>query len=307
VTPDKLAAPTADVQLGFWVALALFVIPGAFGGALSVLQLIDISRLIDASKKLGIANKNRLFGAILVGALGGVGGSLASLVVGVWTGKLNFTQSTSNCLFLLALSVVAGFLGFKLLKKVATNFEKSIRDSENRLMENQETERQQLIEDEAVINQGLSLSQEKNVPDSDIEGLLPEMQALLTRRNTDRRVGIVLGNLYDRLGQHERAAATVTQVLDSREAAGMDSDKSNPDKNCSDLRYNRACYRVPLWVKEQDAAKKDDLKKTIISDLRLSFVGSASNRDSARVDTDFTPIHKEPEFMALFEGTAPTS
>ena len=103
-----------------------------------------------------------------------------------------------------------------------------------------------------------------------------------------------MGNLYDKLGQHEQAAAVVTQVLDAREAADF-----GQDKNSADLRYNRACYRAALWAKEGNPQRKEVLKQAIMEDLRRSIEVSPANRESARVDPDFLPLRDDPEFQAL--------
>jgi hypothetical protein len=76
----QVAVPVLDLTLNFWAALALFIVPGAFGGILSVLQLIDVGRLIDGRKKILTVAGNRFWGAILVAGAGGVGGALASFM-----------------------------------------------------------------------------------------------------------------------------------------------------------------------------------------------------------------------------------
>jgi hypothetical protein len=289
----QLSQGTAELD---WIAvLLLMLIPGAFGGILSVLQLLEIPRLIAGKNAIG--NWSRFCGAAVLGAFGGCGGALGMLLAGVWTSQLDFNATTHNRLLFISLGMVSGFLGFKLLKTVATNLETQIRDVELRTKDQIEGIKDQLIEDNNTLDIASSIRDDPNASTEKIEEIIPELAQVATRRRGDRTVAILLGNLYDRIGKHQEAVSVVTDALTERERMG-----TSKDKDAADLLFNRACYRIPLLKQETDDDRKKRLHTAIIQDLIRSFDLSPANRIEAKSDEDLAFLSEDEEFKKIVGG-----
>ena len=283
--------PMAE-DLGWVPVLALMLIPGAFGGILSVLQLLEIRRLISGKSVIGHAK--HFSAALALGAIGGCGGALAMLLIGVWTNQLDFHGTTHNYLLFVSLGMVSGFLGFKLLKSVATNLEKQIHDIETKTQDQIEVVKDQLIEDDSTIDKGKLIRDNPTAPAAEIEEIIPELIRVTKRRPTDRTASILLGNLYDRIRKHQEAISAVTDTLEAKRQAG-----SADDKDAADLLFNRACYRVPLWKEQADPQQKKRLRDAIIKDLKQSFELSPANRIEAKTDDDLVALGDDEEFKKI--------
>lgn len=281
-----------NAELDWIGVLLLMLIPGAFGGILSVLQLLDIPRFI--AGKNGIGDWWRFGGAAVLGAFGGCGGALGMLLVGVWTSQLDFKATTHNRLLYISLGMVSGFLGFKLLKTVATNLEKQIRDVELRTQDQIEGLKNQLIEDNNILVTAGSFLDDPNASTEKIEEIIAQLAEMETRRRGDRRVAMLLGNLYDRIGKHQKAVVVVTEALTEKERTG-----TSKDKDAADLLFNRACYRIPLLKQETDDDKKKRLHTAIIQDLIRSFDLSPANRVDAKSDDDLAFLSEDEEFKRI--------
>ena len=279
-------------ELGWIAVLALMVVPGAFGGILSVLQLLEIRRLLAGKNVIG--DRRGFTAAIILGAVGGCGGALGMLLIGVWTNQLDFRATTHNHLLFVSLGMVSGFLGFKLLKSVATNLEKQIHDIESRTTDRIEGLRDQLIEDDSVIDKGKLIRDNPNASDAEIAEIIPELVQVTKRRPADRTASILLGNLYDHIGKHQEAVSVVTDTLSHKQKLGTAN-----DKDAADLLFNRACYRIPLWRSEANAVNKQRLRDAIIEDLKQSFELSPANKVDAKTDPDLALLSEDAEFKKI--------
>lgn len=288
-----------------WVAvLGLMLIPGAIGGVIDVLQLINLKKLLSDPDYTPFGLWRRFWGAITVGMLSGAGGAAAVLFLGVWTNQLDTSKSDTRAYVLLAtLGVVSGFLGYKALKRVADNIDKRFEDVhaelENAKKEIKEAEAR-AIEESALIDKCISAWRNEDTPSSEIESLAKRLEVVQARRRSDRTVGIVLCNLYDRLKNHEKAISMITTVI-----ALKTKEAPNNNADIGDLFFNRACYRMPLFVAATAADKADivdRLKGFIISDLKRSIELNPANRDIASGDDDLAPLRTLPEFNALLRA-----
>lgn len=284
-----------------WIEiLALMLIPGAFGGILSVLQLIDVPRLMDSAKLSVFVSRRRFYLALILGAFGGCGGALAILLLGLWTKQLddNLVATTRNKLLFCSLGVVSGFLGFRLLKSVASNLEKQIHDAELRAEDRIREMEKRLVEEDDIMSQAREAFRSKTVANADIEQVISAMEQVKRRRPADRTVAILIGNLYDKVGKHTEAISAVTDTLAAKGRLGKAA-----DKDAADMLFNRACYRIPLFAAaENDEAKKNVLKKEILEDLKTSFSYFPENKVIARGDEDLAALKNDPDFRALVDG-----
>jgi hypothetical protein len=276
--------------------IGLMAIPGFLGGVLDVLQLIDLKRLVCAEDYAPVGSWKRFWSAVALGGCGGCGGAVAVLFLGVWTNQLDTTKSdTRNMVLLATLGLVSGFLGYKALKKVADNVDKRFSDIQDDIKRAEA----RAVEESALLDQCLSALR-TNAPESEIATLAKKLESVHQRRQADRRVGIVLGNLHDRLKNYNEAIAVVTRVL-----AGKSKLNTSSDTDAGDLLFNRACYRIPLLVQaRQNHSDADEarIKEDIMADLKRAVSLNPTNKDIARGDADLQILRGDQAFQDLIRA-----
>ncbi len=122
---------TPDVVQGTltWFDTILFVgVPAIFGGILQISYKLTYGSLFgeeqrgtagsESPKTRGVVLKD-----LITGALFGLGGAAAVVLAAIWLKKFDMTATSENKLYLIVLGVVAGFVGYRILPRVARESE----------------------------------------------------------------------------------------------------------------------------------------------------------------------------------------
>jgi tetratricopeptide (TPR) repeat protein len=298
--------------IGWIKVLLLMCGAGAFGGMLDVLQLVDIRKLVGESGPI-LASKKRFMGALILGALGGMGGSISMLFVIVATSKLETSDKPTNILLLISLGMISGFLGYRVLRSVAQKVEKQLEEMELRTdkkiqetaarVEEQTTKKiveskkilQREVEYSDAITTGKIVRADEHALPSTIEMAMSQLRSVLEEIPDDRQATIILSNLYTKKGDYDNAISLLTGFIE------MLQEKGGRNKDIADALYNRACFiNIVAEGITNNLAKREELKHKVFADLERSFRLAPSNREEAKNDPDLQNLLNDNMFKPLF-------
>ncbi len=129
--------------------------------------------------------------------------------------------------------------------------------------------------------------------DSSLDQDIHELEPLVGRSPTDRRLHIVLGRLYDYFCRYDKSIPLLTSFLEAKKAKG-----ETTDQDVADVLYNRACSRS-LKSAAASGEERERLQKQALDDLRKSIELLPPNRGEAACDRDFKPMTAFDEFTRL--------
>ena len=287
--------------------LLLILLPGALGG--SVQWLSNLVQELKQKDKVA-TRKDIAPLPMFTQALVGCGGALATTLVLIAVGK--FPEDPSkDWLFLVSLSFVAGFIGHRLLPIVAARLEQQIAESKRASEEAKKASEQakQVAEqatkdvgkgravDEAVDATFIALQkadlENEDLPAERIQTYIRYLEDLSKEEPTKRKLHIMLGRLYRRLGSYDEAIGVLSRFIEAKEAAGQGS-----DEHTADAFYNRACCRS-VKSKQEEGREADELKKEAVDDLGKSVALSPQNATEAKTDNDFDALREDETFRTL--------
>jgi hypothetical protein len=221
----------------------------------------------------------------------GCGAAWAMLFVTITTSKFRADDSTENRLLLVSLSIIAGFLGYRLLQGLASKLEKQVQEIDFKTEENQK--RTAALEElVAAIGVGLR-ALEEGVPPAQVLDAVRILNETRSKLPMNRSAAIILARLqHEALGDTERGVAVLTDAIEAKRREGSDR-----DKDAADLRYNRACYCSVLAGK--DASNRARHVAQALDDLAISCELSPDNKREAQADKDFDVIRGETRFVQI--------
>lgn len=296
-----------------WVSiLLLFIFSGAFGGVLAAIQLAKIPELFRSSEYIWkLWRPPNVALAVVVSALGGVGGALAALFVMILGGQLrNKPFGDEEKLLYIATGVIAGFLGFRFLGKVADKLDQQMLDDMEAKIRKDTLAKAEQARKQAELQTAIALGrlvQSMRVPLTDQDknsraAAVRALEASIRDFPTDRQANIILGWIFAHrihFNNPRRGIDILTSALEARSAAGM-----SPDKDQADFLYNRACYFYRwAFLDGTSAADRDAAKRDMYRDLRESIRITPANAEVARKEAeegkDFAEVRAEPDFNQL--------
>ena len=198
----------------------------------------------------------------------------------------------------IATGVLAGYLGFRLLKSVASNILDKLGHVEKETDRKFEEMSKKLDLKEAITKGLVACSPETKHPD--IAEAIAKLSKLLEVFPDQREAIIVLGRLYERQGERRKAVAVLQKGLDAMKRG------STSDVDRSAVNYNLACYHC-LLAKDAAGAERDLLLKQTYDYLRESIRLDPSNAKEAATDEDFGFVWDAPEFAQILTAARATS
>ena len=289
--------------------LLLILLPGALGGCVQWLSnLVQELKLEDKVARAKDIAPVPMFTQALVGC----GGALATTLVLLAVGK--FPEAPLNLedwLFLVSLSFVAGFIGHRLLPIVAARLEQQIAESKRASKEAKEASQQarQVAEqatkdvgkgravDEAVDATFIALqkadSENEDLPAERIQTYIQYLENLSKQEPTKRKLHIMLGRLYRKLGSYDEAIGALSRFIEAKTAAGQGS-----DEHTAAALYNRACYRSQEST-HKEGREAYELREEAVEDLRKAVTLSPQTATEAKTDDDFDPLKGDEAFRTL--------
>ncbi|HEV8069236.1 MAG TPA: hypothetical protein VGP76_15965 [Planctomycetaceae bacterium] len=305
-----LTVPALDRWTGVTLApstkvLILFAVSGAFGGVLGAIQLTDIPTLI-RSPLSAHWNPFRAYNVMLgliVSSLGGIGGAVAAMLVMALDNKIEFDKVTcaigeKNKLVYIGMGTVAGFIGFKLLGKIAERVGTwlQIKDEVKRQVERSASEeRKRADELVAAITKGIS-AQVPNARPAAISDAVTALEKVRTDAPDNRTVAMMLSWFYadTEPKNPQKSVIILTETL-----AAMKSRGTEAAEHVADILYNRACFQYRLAEAAQ-GAEKDKLRELVYKDLEESVRLRPDNaRDAVEEPEDFASMKAEDRFRKL--------
>ena len=273
-------------ELLFWIVLG-----GSIGGVTAVLirvRLVNDGLLVD---ELSARSRNLLYLAAFSSLIGSAA-ALAFQWILIGVGKFQSSTQIEDIMFILATSVVAGYVARGILPMIASQSEKLIGRLES--------------VDKKVEDVGKKLeSVDKKVEDVEedlretsllMRAVGNELESYLRSHPTDRRSAIILATICR---AHKDLGGAIA-ILDRFSKAKADLQQF--DKDYADALYNRACYNLLLSESTRDAKHKDQAYE----DLKKSIEISPPNKVDAQSDEDFRPLWQEDRFKALGRKHTPS-
>jgi tetratricopeptide (TPR) repeat protein len=273
-------------ELLFWIVLG-----GSIGGVTAVLirvRLVNDGLLVD---ELSARLRNLLYLAAFSSLIGSAA-ALAFQWILIGVGKFQSSTQIEDIMFILATSVVAGYVARGILPMIASQSEKLIGRLES--------------VDKKVEHVGKKLeSVDKKVEDVEedlretsllMRAVGNELESYLRSHPTDRRSAIILATICRAHKDLGGAIAILDRFLKAK------ADLQQFDKDYADALYNRACYNLLLLESTRDAKHKDQAYE----DLKKSIEISPSNKVDAQSDEDFRPLWQEDRFKALGRKHTPS-
>jgi tetratricopeptide (TPR) repeat protein len=243
--------------------LAIILCSGAFGGiVLGIWQSNSFKLRLPFSGKL-----------IEIGFIGdGIIGAAASIAIYFVAGSL-FNISLKNIetidhvIKLIALGILSGFAGIKVLTGMSNKIIKRVSSIEERITKVEKNEQiNELIRHADFLMRTNKLNRSLIVYKKALE-FDPESEPAL----------IGLAKVYRRLGKWEDAISILNKVVDKH----PQSERAY---------YNRACYK--------NLCKKYD-KESILSDLKASIKIYPEFNEYAKDDEDFESINDDTDFLEI--------
>lgn len=229
--------------------------------------------------------------ALVIAVLVGIAGALAVLFVIIEAGKFPKSLDAENELFLITLSVVAGFGSRQILPSISETFRQQLNRLAGQHAELQAETAKAALRVSAISRANTALAS-PTTPPSELISAAQGLAALTLP--SDRTVALLQGRLYracadrgpaaQREARYGQAIAVLTGFLQAKGATR--------DIDYADALYNRACYKC-LRNANQDLQQALD-------DLRESVGINADNKALAREDSDFDHLRQDPNLGPIF-------
>ncbi len=300
-----LPVPSMDLSL----ILLLIGIGGALGGAAGFFgrfSLRDGAIVIeraDASSDTGgagaVAGYDRVgFGAAvlltLVSVVIGCAGALAIQFVLVVLDAAKLEASAKHELFVLSISVAAGFGARRLLASLTARLEEQVRRAQITAAEAKQTAEttRRSVAEEAQFTAMVDTALRGHAGPATVAHVVQTLRQRLAQDPTDRNYAAPLGRLLKLQGQIDEALAVTDRFLAAKAARG------ERDLHFGATLYNKACYlAIRYGTNWREADRTDALQA-----LREALALNDSNWDYAAIDEDLLSLRGAPEFAAIMEG-----
>jgi hypothetical protein len=273
-------------ELLFWILLG-----GSIGGVTAVLirvKLVNDGLLLD---ELSARLRNLLYLAVFSSLIGSAAAlAFQSILIGV--GKFRSSTQIEDIMFILATSVVAGYVAREMLPMITSQVEKltSKLEGVDKKVEHVSKKLEGVGKKVEHVEDGLS---ETSLLTSAVRN---ELESYLKSHPTDRRAATILARTCRAHKDLGGAIAVLDVFLKAK------ADLQQFDKDYADALYNRACYNVLLSERTRDAKYKDQAYE----DLKKSIEISPPNKANAQSDEDFRPLWQEEGFKALGRKYTPS-
>jgi len=291
------------IYLPWWMEVIAFaVIAGACGGVAAVVSLFELSDVLLSDKRLPVWHK--WITALVLAIVGGSGGAIAFLPVlvnqKIIASSASSEASDDSKIILFSTSLVAGFLGTKLIKKLAGGLDPATKaniqaEVQKKTDQNDQQIRQEIrtIAQENRELTGLLLEiynklQEKGRgrwDTSEAKSYVDKLLAIRQQPGSNRQVEIFLGRLYDEgLRQPQQAIESLLCAITERKSRQL------LDETTAALVFNCGGYASLIAMTEKDATKKEQLLKASADRLKESIQLDPKNRVDANLDDDYATL-----------------
>jgi hypothetical protein len=282
-------------------ALLLGCLPGLAGGFVNAISLLVESGKNDQGKysaARGVSHEMYVTSKCLVG----LGGALAFFLVLIWVGKFpDNPTKTSEFLFLITLSFVSGFVGDRILSKVASGLENQIAQALDKQIPDLKKDVQKDVDPKmraalAVMSALTNLNNAAGVLPQTFSDDARDLEQARKEVPLHRQVNILLGRVYaEGLKDYNSGIKVLGEFIEKKKAAGQGS-----DKDVADALFNRACY----LSRKAEALSGDEQKAILrqsVADLEQSLTLSPDNLEDAKRDRDLNLARETEEGKKLLK------
>jgi hypothetical protein len=288
------AAPATEHAWNFLTLVALTAIGGAIGGFAELLlrlELVDGEIHCAKHKLSSKVFKTLAWAQIPIGICG------AAAVAFIFSSTTWFppTDTPIHCLWLLSLSVVAGYGAKRFMAMVSRKLEKDIAALNEEVDQNRERVEQvaKLSESRDMVARAMALlGPPVKATQVELHSSQLELGDWLKKNPCDRTPSIVAGRLFRVANDLGGAIAILSNFLTAKKRANQ------TDSDYADVLYQRACYRC-VWAQSKGGAAAEELKRSGLEDLRQSVALNPENADAAAQDEDFQPWSGDDDFKAI--------
>ena len=272
-----------DIQPDDWIIILPVMGMAAFiGGLLQVLY-----PFVDPNTK---DKPNVTWKHIWVSGFFGFGGGMAVLLAATWVGKV-----PGSVIELVGTGIVAGFIGYRILPKIAETLESRVSAAEKDLAQAERN----IKEIEANVKECLIAKYRASLISlqflkrpSEFKDVAAELEETIKKYHDVSEFYILLGRAYKSLGEYENAIHTLDRLIQQQLTK----------KQLSKALFNRSCYKVLAGT---DGEKKKITNERLVSsgldDLKQAIDLFEENKEDAFVDPDFQTLIAldNPRFLNL--------
>lgn len=298
---DAAVLPLRDGQfpsllsLPGWIRIIFIaMVAGAFGGVVGVVSLVELPDVLLSGKEMPTVPK--WVSAAVLGVLGGSGGALAMLSVLINQSKITASPwSDLERVTLCSYSVIAGFLGTKLIQKLAEALSPTAKkqvqavaqETANKEVDKMTTALSRITElnslgvllVETVLK--LQVTPERTWNLIQAQEYIDRLERFQKIFPEHRQLAILLGRMYkEGLDKVEESIRALTIAITERDRQQL------ADGDTGDILYNRAAYYCKIAKKLADAAKQTAMYKDAGVDLSRSVKLNPKNIEEAKMDAD---------------------
>lgn len=293
-----------------WIDVIQFVgIPAFFGGILQVAHELTYGSLSSEKQHRpagDVPAKTKLAALtdVIIGGLFGVGGGAAVILAAIWLDKFKMVRSEDNELYLVVLGIVSGFVGYRILPRVAQSLEArmDITEKESRLAHKEAIKAAEYAD---IARKKAEKALEGAVKAQKMSYIIYLIEKndyqkaekyLLDLRQNDRldfSIYSQLSNLHKRKRDYNGAIDLTDRYIEDLRAANMGSDEAY-----TKALYNRACYTT---LKAFSSGRDEVLLTKALDDLRRAIGLNSGLRELAWNDDDFKMLKEErnPRFAEI--------
>lgn len=286
----KVYQVTLDGDLG--LLLLVVAIAGAFGGIAEWCARVLIFNGAYALEEERLT-RPLILGGLLLQAVVGMCGAFAVIFVFACTRWFEQDGGHAHALWLITLSVVAGYGSRRFMPIVSQKLERQMEDLERKLEHGQRVESKKNADRDWVremAEKALAVfGASANPTATEIGERIKDMKKVLERFPLERVAAIVAGRLLRKVSRLNEAIQLQSEFIEKKRSA------KQLDRDFADVLYNRACYRCILWA----ANPTESLLRAGLDDLKESVNTLPSNAQSAAEDDDFSAWRSNKEFQSL--------
>jgi hypothetical protein len=286
-------AGQAAVAWTFPVLVTLAVLGGALGGLAEFTSKFTLGekrpKIFERDPTIG-----RTFLCILNHVLTGIAGAAAAAFVFSSTTWFPNSDTAQHRLWLLTLSLVAGFGARSVLPMVTRRLQRQINELEEEVQESKELAKEvdERSQGRDILARAMALLGSSTPPTQiELNSSSLELSEWIRNHPLDRSATIVASRLCRALKNLDEGVRTLTFFIDRKAAAGQ------LDTDYADALYQRACYQCLIWAEDQN--KNPELLGSGLQDVVESIKYNESNKRAFLTDTDFQPWRTEVEFVKL--------
>lgn len=286
----------------FELLVALAAAGGAIGGIAELLLRLEVTdgAIVWRKCKLTLG----IFAFLLASQVFvGVCGAAAVSFIFSSTTWFPTVDTPIHRLWLLSLSVVAGYSAKRFMTIVTQRLEREVATMNEEIEENKEKleENKERVEQIALLSQSRDIvaramtliGRGKKATSTELNASLIELMEWLRAHPTDRTPAIIASRIYRELEDYPNAIKHLGEFVRAKASANQ------KDGDYAAGLYQRACYTCLFYTGKENDPEYLVAKQRALADLENAIKHDPQNAEGAAEDVDFGAWFDDPDFKRI--------